>query len=76
VNDRLIQIEADKFADYWTSKPGQGGIKLDWRKTWCNWCRTAFSRSFIGDAAQTNSGGDTDRTAYLDQLQGARSLEA
>jgi DNA-binding MarR family transcriptional regulator len=26
------------FVNYWVSKPGKDGIKLDWKKTWQNWC--------------------------------------
>jgi hypothetical protein len=29
----------DSFCDYWRSKPGQAGSKLDWSATWRNWCR-------------------------------------
>ena len=36
-----VQAEADSFADFWQSKPGQAGTKLDWRKTWQNWCRNS-----------------------------------
>lgn len=34
---------ADAFADYWRSKPGKDGCKLDWHATWRNWCRNARS---------------------------------
>jgi len=27
------------FSDYWISKPGQYGLKLDWMATWRNWLR-------------------------------------
>jgi hypothetical protein len=27
------------FRDWWISKAGNGGIKLDWFATWRNWCR-------------------------------------
>lgn len=37
----LANIEAAKFRDYWISKPGAGGVKLDWSATWRNWCRRA-----------------------------------
>jgi hypothetical protein len=30
---------AAKFADFWHSKPGKGGTKLDWLATWRNWVR-------------------------------------
>lgn len=32
---------ADEFRDYWHSKPGAGGVKIDWCATWRNWCRKA-----------------------------------
>lgn len=36
--------EADKFRDWWPAQPGQKGVKLDWNRTWKNWCRTAVER--------------------------------
>jgi uncharacterized protein YdaU (DUF1376 family) len=30
---------ADRFADYWHSKPGREACKLDWEATWRNWVR-------------------------------------
>lgn len=36
--------ELSKFRDYWISKPGQGGVKLDWSATWRNWIRSAKDR--------------------------------
>lgn len=36
--------EAMKFRDYWISKPGKDGTKLDWPATWRNWVRNASSR--------------------------------
>lgn len=35
---------AQKFRDYWHSKPGQAGVKLDWSKTFRNWCRSEAER--------------------------------
>lgn len=29
----------EAFRDYWTSKPGREGVKLDWDATWRNWVR-------------------------------------
>lgn len=37
--------EADKFRDYWVSKPGQAGVKLDWQATWRNWIRNSMKNS-------------------------------
>lgn len=36
-----VNIEIDKFNDYWHSQPGQKGIKTDWLATWRNWLRKA-----------------------------------
>ena len=36
--------ETDRFRDYWHSKPGKDGRKVDWVKTWRNWMRTAEDR--------------------------------
>lgn len=36
--------ETHKFVDYWRSKPGVAGVKLDWPATWRNWMRTASER--------------------------------
>lgn len=41
--DAAIDREALKFGNYWQSKAGQQAAKLDWRKTWQNWCLTAFA---------------------------------
>lgn len=39
-----IVTEAMKFRDYWISKPGKDGTKLDWAATWRNWIRNAATR--------------------------------
>lgn len=36
---------ADTFRDYWISKAGPNGVKLDWLATWRNWCRTTAERN-------------------------------
>jgi len=37
-----LQVEALKFANHWQSKPGAAGRKVNWFKTWQNWCLTSF----------------------------------
>lgn len=32
-----IEIEATKFRNYWTAKPGAGARKVNWDRTWENW---------------------------------------
>jgi len=36
-----VRAEADKFKDFWISKAGKDGAKLNWEATWRNWCRNA-----------------------------------
>ena len=38
--DLLIYKTAESFKDFWISKPGAGGVKLDWQATWRNWVRS------------------------------------
>jgi hypothetical protein len=33
-----LATEAVKFVNHWLSKAGQAGTKLDWHRTWINWC--------------------------------------
>jgi hypothetical protein len=39
--DLDLKAEHAKFVDFWCSKPGKDGRKLDWRRTWRNWMRNA-----------------------------------
>lgn len=38
--DLNIQKTFDSFKDFWISKPGAGGVKLNWEATWRNWVRS------------------------------------
>lgn len=38
--DQVLR-EAERFKDYWHSKPGREGTKTDWAATWRNWVRKA-----------------------------------
>lgn len=44
VNGRL-QLELEKFRDWWSAQPGQKGVKADWLATWRTWIRNAVERS-------------------------------
>lgn len=46
----LVEREAMIFANYWQSQPGQKACKLDWSKTWKNWCLKAFARGPVRSA--------------------------
>lgn len=41
---QALRDEIDKFRNYWHAKPGKGGTKLDWGKTFHNWIITATNR--------------------------------
>ena len=43
VTAQRVELEAERFRDFWVAKTGQGATKLDWQATWRNWCRTAFA---------------------------------
>jgi hypothetical protein len=36
-----VQIEAEKFKNYWTAKSGKDATKRDWAACWRNWILTA-----------------------------------
>lgn len=38
--DQVLR-EAERFKDYWHSKPGKDALKTDWAGTWRNWIRKA-----------------------------------
>ncbi len=42
--DLDIGLEADCFRDYWLTKPGKDGRKLDWDLTFKNWIRSQRGR--------------------------------
>jgi uncharacterized protein YdaU (DUF1376 family) len=50
-----VKAEAEKFKDYWISKPGAAAVKLDWQATWRNWIRNSNGKS-TGTNAGRNSG--------------------
>jgi hypothetical protein len=36
-----VNLEAEKFANYWSGKSGKDATKVDWHKTWINWALKA-----------------------------------
>jgi len=55
-----LRAEAFKFANYWASKAGGGATKLDWKKTWLNWC--------ISVKGISNGSGFNGKKSQLEQL--------
>ena len=51
---RLDQLfkEEGAFRDYWISKPGRDGKKLDWRATFRNWLRNKFDERGAQEVAK------------------------
>ena len=52
-----LRAEAMKFANYWAAKSGGSATKLDWKRTWLNWCLNA------------NGGQNGSRTGAQSQLE-------
>lgn len=42
IQEEINKIEISKFIDYWKSATGIKAIKVDWKATFRNWCRTDF----------------------------------
>jgi hypothetical protein len=76
-----LKAEYLKFVDYWVAKPGQGGTKLDWTRTWRNWIRNARPPNGNGRVTrQQESDQQFDRmlarAKAKDQTATQRELEA
>ncbi|WP_073010464.1 helix-turn-helix domain-containing protein [Roseibium suaedae] len=65
-----VRHEAEQFRDYWISKPGAGGCKLDWDATWRNWCGNAVKRrQASGFRASGGSSSRHPMAVAIDQLK-------
>lgn len=51
-----LELETEKFQDYWAAKAGKDAAKLDWDATWRNWIRNSRSVS------ASKPGGKRDNT--------------
>jgi hypothetical protein len=73
-----IQRETEKFKNYWLGKPGKDGVKLDWDRTWQNWCINAAQRGgFTGvpeRVSHSETRRDTDDPRSWDELRWRRAL--
>jgi hypothetical protein len=76
VSAHQVQLQADTFRDYWHSTAGQKATKLDWEKTWANWCRRSFAKFHVPKTHQRAASlGDREREAYYAQLRAAESFD-
>ena len=66
-----LDLEAEKFANYWHAQPGAKGTKLDWAATWQNWALRAdgLGRGGVNGAPQMD---DAALERELDRRMGGR----
>lgn len=53
-DSQVVRMER-AFRNYWTSQPGQRGVKLNWGRTWENWVDRDHAR--VGEEAADNARG-------------------
>lgn len=61
-----LDLETEKFRNYWAAKAGSGATKLDWPATWRNWILSAATRS-APSARSPNFGGGIDWQAAMER---------
>lgn len=64
-SDAQIDETFANFCDYWLAKPGSGGVKLDWLRTWRKWVRDTKIKPAANSAAPMAVVADTDWRAVL-----------
>ena len=55
-----VEREAASFRDYWHSKPGADGRKVNWSATWRNWVRRSSERR-----TTNGTGSRTERNGFI-----------
>jgi hypothetical protein len=56
------RVDHEAFCDFWRSKPGAAGRKVDWVATWRNWMRKEHERRAArGARASPNGRRDHDQ---------------
>jgi hypothetical protein len=76
VSPHKVQLEADKFRDYWHAKAGSDATKVDWAATWRGWCRRGLEKFAIPSGSQPMTAApDPEREAYYAQLRAAERLD-
>jgi hypothetical protein len=54
--EQHVELEAEKFKNYWTAKSGAGATKRDWDATWRNWILNAMEGRHVA-ARRAGPGG-------------------
>lgn len=67
-----VDREALIFANFWQAKPGSQACKLDWRKTWQNWCLKAFATAPTRPGSQGVFKSAAER--QIDRVRESRSI--
>lgn len=67
LSSQQIDIEAEKFRNYWKSVSGQRATKVDWSATWRNWVLSAIQRQPQGHSPPQKPRTSSD--AMLDALR-------
>lgn len=68
-----VAKQFERFRDFWISKPGKDGVKLDWSATWRNWIRKfADERGF----APTAESGALPKPAFTSVVPGTEQWDA
>ena len=65
--------QARSFCDYWRSKPGKDGLKLDWPATWRVWYRRSIPSHSPPRHAAAPPNGMERMNRLLDEMQGKTS---
>lgn len=70
--DLAINKVAENFKDFWISKPGSGGVKLNWEATWRNWIRSQSApKTFVNkyDVAHITTPPPPNQDAALRKIE-------
>jgi hypothetical protein len=46
LSEQKINVEAEKFKNYWIAKSGANAVKRDWEATWRNWIINVMERRY------------------------------
>jgi uncharacterized protein YdaU (DUF1376 family) len=67
-----LEIEAEKFVNFWTAKSGANAVKVDWRATWINWALSSTGGLANGRSG-TRQHGKTAFDVFADGYVEARA---
>jgi uncharacterized protein YdaU (DUF1376 family) len=61
LTEQRIQLQVEKFRNYWIGKAGEKGVKLDWTATWRNWILSEIEKNGTGNNPTSGPRGAGDR---------------